>query len=184
MSLFLRFGEDRERWRWDGVAELAFRPFASFSHGDGLGHDDESSQRAVSRLRDDGLASPVAAMSPTNAFEIESATTHRLVIDLAGPDRTLSVLSPGQSEHPHHPHFDDGVGAPLAAGWRQPEIMHLASDEAARSAERPVPPEPVKAQSSDGTPVRHSRPGNSGPGPASPVRLVLEGSPASVGPPP
>ena len=37
-----------------------------------------------------------------------------MAVDLVSPDRMLTTLAPGQSEHPGYPHFDDGV-----APWRE-----------------------------------------------------------------
>ncbi|MBW2231280.1 MAG: penicillin acylase family protein [Deltaproteobacteria bacterium] len=42
------------------------------------------------------------------------AATFRIAVDLAAPDRVLSVLAPGQSEHIGHPHRSDEVDR-----WRQ-----------------------------------------------------------------
>ena len=54
-----------------------------------------------------------------------------MAVDLASPNRMLTSLAPGQSEHPGHPHFDDG-----AAAWRdgRPSLLVTSSflqDEAA-----------------------------------------------------
>jgi hypothetical protein len=33
-----------------------------------------------------------------------------MAVDLAAPERMLSALAPGQSEHQEHLHFNDGLG--------------------------------------------------------------------------
>ncbi|HKK51638.1 MAG TPA: penicillin acylase family protein, partial [Myxococcota bacterium] len=43
------------------------------------------------------------------SFDVEHASLYRIAMDLAASDRLLSVLAPGQSEHPGHRHFDDGL---------------------------------------------------------------------------
>jgi hypothetical protein len=53
----------------------------------------------------------LALMSPTDPFEVKAATSHRLAIDLGSQNAILSVVAPGQSEHPHHRHFDDGIAS-------------------------------------------------------------------------
>jgi hypothetical protein len=36
------------------------------------------------------------------------------VVDAHSLDQALTALAPGESEHPGHPHFDDGLGDWLA----------------------------------------------------------------------
>lgn len=122
MSLSLRFGEDRERWRWDGLARLAYRPFA---HEGAFGRIADDMRR---QLREIERAAPVAAMNSTDPFEVQAITSYRLVVDLASPDRALSALVPGQSEHPYHPHFADGRAELLEGRWPPPESNRLPSD--------------------------------------------------------
>jgi len=40
---------------------------------------------------------------------VAEASSYRIAIDLAAPDLLVSVLSPGESEHPLHPHTTDGL---------------------------------------------------------------------------
>ncbi len=44
-------------------------------------------------------------------FEVSSLGSYRLAVDLADRDGMLSSLAPGQSEHPLHPHYRDGLDA-------------------------------------------------------------------------
>jgi hypothetical protein len=46
---------------------------------------------------------------PLAGFEVTEASTYKIAIDLAAPDRLLSSLLPGQSEHDRHPNSVDGV---------------------------------------------------------------------------
>jgi acyl-homoserine lactone acylase PvdQ len=58
-----------------------------------------------------GDASTLASSaSRQDGFRVASASSYRLAVDLAAPDRLLSSLAPGQSEHLRHPHFADGAG--------------------------------------------------------------------------
>jgi hypothetical protein len=50
------------------------------------------------------------------------ASTLRFGVDAAALDQGLVSLAPGQSEHPGHPHYDDGL-----PGWRSGEGDLLAS---------------------------------------------------------
>jgi len=62
-----------------------------------------------------GDASTLAnSASEPGGYEVASASTYRLAVDLAATDRVLSALAPGQSEHPRHPHFGDGAERWLA----------------------------------------------------------------------
>ncbi len=60
------------------------------------------------------ISSIARARHDPRTFETRLASTYRMAVDLASPDRMLTSLAPGQSEHPGHSHFDDGV-----APWRQ-----------------------------------------------------------------
>jgi penicillin amidase len=122
MSLALRFGDDRERWRWDGLVGPSLRPFAR------EGAYEEIAGKAHRELPSASGAGPVAAINPTDPFEVESITSYRLVMDLAAPDRMSSFLAPGQSEHPLHPHYDDGLEASLPGPGRQLGLGRLPAD--------------------------------------------------------
>ena len=58
---------------------------------------------------------------------MHTATSYRLVIDRGTPEQMWSALAPGQSEHPYHPHFDDGsdVDAAVTGSAPAPGVMRL-----------------------------------------------------------
>jgi penicillin amidase len=117
LRLSYDLGANRRRWTWGRLHALKFRPFASVP---GV------------RLRDAGLASipyegngntiSSAAYDPSSPFEVRVASTLRFGVDAAALDQGLVSLAPGQSEHPGHPHYDDGL-----PGWRSGEGDLLAS---------------------------------------------------------
>jgi len=114
VSLSYRLGPDRERWRWGRLHELDFRSFSgsqlgAFERGARLGPFGGEGGGALPR----GVIG-CADYAPAHPFVARSAATYRMTVDLASPDRMLSILAPGQSEHPGDRHFSDAVGAWLA----------------------------------------------------------------------
>ncbi len=107
MSLSYRLGHNRERWTWGRLHGIAFRPFAVAGPAV-IGSESLASFPLA------GQADSIARAVPDReSFETRTASTFRMAVDLASPDRMLTSLAPGQSEHPGHPHFDDGL-----APWR------------------------------------------------------------------
>ncbi len=110
VSLSYRLGPSRDGWAWGRLHKLVFRPFASLGRAPG---------RALGRLPAAALGGDETTLAVTayerpGPYQVSEAATYRLAVDLAAPDRMLSSLSPGQSEHPQHPHFSDGLGRWLA----------------------------------------------------------------------
>jgi penicillin amidase len=100
VTLVYRLGPSRADWLWAGLHGLAFRPF------DGS----EPLLPSTVALGVGGDSSTLATSASIPAgFDVASASSYRLAVDLAAPDRVLSALAPGQSEHPRHPHFGDGA---------------------------------------------------------------------------
>jgi penicillin amidase len=105
LTLANRLGPNRSRWQWGRLHQLSFHPVVTArSAGDfsrsALGPFDRGG---------DGLSVDRSDFAPSYAFGVTRGSFYRLAIDLASPDRMLSTLAPGQSEHPGHPHFDSGV---------------------------------------------------------------------------
>ena len=62
-------------------------------------------------------------------------------MDLGSPDRLLSALAPGQSEHPGHPHYADGLArlrAPRLALFRTRRLA-IEEENAERLLLEPAP---------------------------------------------
>ncbi len=102
MSLSYRLGPSRDGWRWSRLHRLSFDRFVA-AHAEpapdlpsvGIGGNDAT------------IAS--SGFDPAAGFAVTRASSLRMAVDLATPDRLLSSLSPGQSEHPGHPHYKDGL---------------------------------------------------------------------------
>ena len=109
MSLSYRLGHNRERWTWGRLHTITFEPFGGPHTGVAVGDSD------LGPFPMGGQAASVARAVPDReTFATRRASTYRMAVDLASPDRMLTALAPGQSEHPAHSHFDDGV-----APWRE-----------------------------------------------------------------
>ena len=103
MTLAYRLGPSREDWLWGGLHGLTFRPFAGVDPG-------RRGSKELPRVGIGGDANTLASSaSGPQGFEVASASTYRLAVDLASPHRLLSSLAPGQSEHHRHPHWLDGT---------------------------------------------------------------------------
>ncbi len=103
VSLNHRLGPTRENWSWGRLHRLRFSPFEPVEFRvRGL----DQSPRAAGSAQT--LA--FAGHRPGRSFDVERAGLYRIAMDLAASDRLLSSLAPGQSEHPGHPKFSDGVG--------------------------------------------------------------------------
>lgn len=103
VSLNLRLGPTRERWSWGRLHRLRFTPLgpAGTPTGDSL---------HALRVPGSGQTLTFASYRPGVSFEVERAALYRVAMDLAASDRLLSLLAPGQTEHPGHRHYADGVG--------------------------------------------------------------------------
>lgn len=103
VTLVHRLGPSREDWTWGGLHELEFAPFPGIQPAPG-------SAGGLAPFGIGGDASTLASStSAGQGFGVTSASSYRLAVDLAAPDRLLSSLAPGQSEHWRHPHFSDGM---------------------------------------------------------------------------
>jgi len=109
LTLVNRLGPNRRRWQWGRLHQLSFHPVVTARSRVGLVRSD----LGPFGRGGDGLSVDRSDFALSHPFEVTRGSFYRLAIDLASPDRMLSTLAPGQSEHPGHPHFDWGV-----ARWR------------------------------------------------------------------
>ena len=108
VTLVHRLGPSRQDWTWGALHELEFAPFLGIEPAPG-------SEGGLAPFGVGGDASTLASStSAQEGFGVTSASSYRIAVDLAAPDRLLSSLAPGQSEHWRHPHFSDGT-----ARWRE-----------------------------------------------------------------
>jgi penicillin amidase len=110
LTLLNRLGPNRQRWEWGRLHRLWFRPFGATSSNLLPGRADIGPFERGG----DGASVDHSGFASSHPFDVTSSSLYRLAVDLAAPDRVLSTLAPGQSEHPGHPHFDHGV-----ARWRE-----------------------------------------------------------------
>lgn len=115
-QLSYRLGGSRAKWRWGGLHQVVFRSFAPWENEDVPGPFGVGGSGAT--VND-------AEYAPGHPFAVRLASSFRFAIDTAALDRALTVLAPGQSEHPDHPHRADGV-----ADWLegQASLLPSASD--------------------------------------------------------
>jgi penicillin amidase len=102
LSLNHRLGPTRERWSWGRLHRLRFLPF-------GAQRNSMSRLKQSLPVQGSGQTLALSAHRPGLSFDVERAGLYRVAMDLAASDRLLSSLAPGQSEHPGHPHFSDGI---------------------------------------------------------------------------
>lgn len=102
ISLSHRLGPSRSRWAWGRLHRLSLLPFGP------AGTPRPGILRGQPAMGS-GQTLAFASHRPGRSFEVESVGFYRIAMDLAAPDRLLSVLAPGQSEHPGHPHYLDGL---------------------------------------------------------------------------
>lgn len=108
ITLVRRLGPNRREWSWGRLQVLAFQPVPA-------GADAFSGGQRLEGFGVGGDRNTLAtAQSVGLDFDVESASLYRLAVDLAKPDGLRTALAPGQSEHPAHPHRDDGI----PAWWR------------------------------------------------------------------
>jgi penicillin amidase len=103
LQLSFRLGASREKWRWGRLHHLTFRPFGNPRAATDLA--------ALSELPFGGSGDTVSAAEfiGPESLAVRVASTFRLVVDVGSPNQALTAIAPGESEHPHHPHFRDGL---------------------------------------------------------------------------
>ena len=106
VSMVYRLGPSREDWTWGRLHLLTFRPFADLGQG---AHASASSLPGLAIGGDETLLGGVAYDPELGSYPVSEAATYRLAVDLAAPDKMLSSLAPGQSEHLGHRHYGDGL---------------------------------------------------------------------------
>lgn len=103
VSLSRRLGASRRDWRWSRLHPLSFSSFIGARRSPAPDLPDVG-------VGGDGSTIASSGFDPARGFAVTRASSFRMAVDLATPDRLLSSLSPGQSEHPGHPHYSDGLG--------------------------------------------------------------------------
>jgi penicillin amidase len=123
--LSAQLGASRGKWRWGRLHRLAFHPFGSRGR---------ASRPALGPFEAGGSGTTVnaAEFAATDSFGVRVASTMRFAVDAARLDRGLWALAPGQSEHPGHPHYADGLPRWRAGRPAEVPIGDGAPEEAPR----------------------------------------------------
>ncbi|MBJ20762.1 MAG: hypothetical protein CL933_15245 [Deltaproteobacteria bacterium] len=116
VSLNHRLGPTRDRWAW---GELHRLQFTSLGRGSAATFDGIRSLAVPGS----GQTLAFARHRPGLRFQVEGAALYRVAMDLGAPDRLLSSLAPGQTEHPGHPHSTDGI-----ARWAASRLSLFATN--------------------------------------------------------
>ena len=116
VSLNFRLGPTRERWSWGRLHRVRFSPF-------GPSGTKMLDRTQSLRASGSGQTLAFARYRPGQSFEVEQAGLYRVAMDLAASDRLLGSLAPGQTEHPGHAHFSDGI-----ARWASSRLSLFATN--------------------------------------------------------
>ena len=102
LRLSFRLGANRRKWHWGRLHSLQFRAF---------GPPGGKITGGLGPIAYGGSADTInaAEYDATAPYRVRVASTFRFAVDLDAMDASLVALAPGQSEHPKHPHFRDGI---------------------------------------------------------------------------
>lgn len=129
--LSYRLGGNRAKWRWGRLHQVSFRPFLPWASGDELG---------PFPIGGSGVTVNTEEYAAQDPFAVRLASAFRFAVDAATLDRSLSVLAPGQSEHPGHPQRADAVAAWLGG---EEGVLPVAGDLVEEAAVSTLLLEPV-----------------------------------------
>lgn len=104
LRLSFRLGANRRKWHWGRLHPLRFRAF-------GPPELDGAGLHGLDPIAYGGTTGTVntAEYDTAAPFQVRVASTVRFAIDTAELDEALVAIAPGQSEHPRHRHFRDGL---------------------------------------------------------------------------
>jgi len=117
LQLSYRLGSNRRKWNWGGLHQLRFRPF-----GPVAARDAELAMLGPFAAGGSGSTVNTAEYAEGDDYGVLLASTYRFAIDTAAMDQALVGLAPGESEHPRHPHANDGLQR-----WREGRPSLLAT---------------------------------------------------------
>jgi penicillin amidase len=105
LQLSFELGANRAKWRWGRLHQLSFEPFGGWRERVDL--------QGLANLPYGGSGSTVntAEFIGPDSLAVRVASTFRMVVDVGSPDQALAALAPGESEHPGHVHYRDGLGS-------------------------------------------------------------------------
>jgi len=127
-QLSYQLGANRRRWHWGRLHSLSF---AAFQPGGPLGN--AGSRLGPFETGGSGATVNAAEYDRSDPFEVRVASTFRLTVDTGALDQALTSHAPGQSEHPDHAHFSDGVSGWLAGRAQLLPTAPLVIEESSRA---------------------------------------------------
>jgi acyl-homoserine lactone acylase PvdQ len=135
IRMSVELGVNREKWTWGRLHTVRFAPL--WREG-WAGQDDGFGPFPYAG---DGASVRIADYQPLESFDTRVVSGYRLIVDAADLDQALTLLAPGQSEHPGHPHSIDGM-----VHWRRDRPMLLSTNqlvlEGSRNARLELEPRP------------------------------------------
>jgi acyl-homoserine lactone acylase PvdQ len=114
--LAYRLGPNRAKWRWGRLHSLEFKSFLPVQPGAPPG------QLGPYEVGGSGGTLNAAEYDPGASYEVRIASIFRFAVDAGDLDEALFALAPGQSEHPRHRHYADGI-----RGWLEGRFRLLAT---------------------------------------------------------
>jgi len=127
-QLSYQLGANRRRWHWGRLHSLNF---TAFRPGAPLGRADSS--LGPFEFGGSGATVNTAEYDRTDPFDVRVASTFRLTVDVGALDQALISHAPGQSEHPGHAHFADGLPGWLAGRAQLMPTAPLVIEESSRA---------------------------------------------------
>ena len=127
-QLSYQLGANRRRWHWGRLHSLSFEAFLP---GGPLGN--AGSSLGPFEAGGSGTTVNTAEYDRSDPFEVRVASTFRLTVDAGALDQALTSHAPGQSEHPGHAHFADGVPAWLEGRAQLLPTAPLVIEESSRA---------------------------------------------------
>jgi len=118
IRMSVELGVNREKWTWGRLHTVRFAPL--WREG-WAGEDDGFGPFPYAG---DGASVRIADYQPLESFDTRVVSGYRLIVDAADLDQALTMLAPGQSEHPGHPHSVDGM-----VHWRRDRPTLLSTSQ-------------------------------------------------------
>jgi penicillin amidase len=125
--LAYRLGPNRAKWRWGRLHSLEFRPFLPVQPGAPPG------QLGPYEVGGSGGTLNAAEYDPGAPYDVRIASIFRFAVDAGDLDEALFALAPGQSEHPRHRHYADGIRGWLEGRFRLFATSRVLVEQTSRS---------------------------------------------------
>jgi penicillin amidase len=125
--LAYRLGPNRSKWRWGRLHSIVFTPFLPTAAGGSPG------QLGPFEVGGSGGTLNAAEYDAAAPYDVRIASVFRFAVDAGDLDEALFALAPGQSEHPRHPHYADGIRGWLDGRFRLLATSRVLVEQTSRS---------------------------------------------------